>query len=378
MKIALVISSLEVGGAESQFHLIALQLKEYGHQVEVWLLRKRGDFISPAESAGISVLDLNKQGKLDVIRPTINIWRFAKEFSPDAIFCSLPSACLHALAAKTVCPNAVFSWQIVATRSTLPEYGFVAGLGYLVQRMVAIYCDHYISNSRAGAVSAVDEGYSGSKMHVLQNGIDTKRFQPDPEAGKAWLLRIGLDQHRPVIGIVGRLDPAKDHHTFFNALQCLEAQMPGVAQYVVLGRGSGEHADSVMREIHALQQRGLSIVHIEHENDMPQVYSALTIFTMTSVSEGLPNALLEALACGAYCLATDAGDCAEVIANDGTVVKVKDHGAISNVWRERLLSDENDTSQQVQRVHRKYGLQPMVKSLSKILARKQPSQAYLL
>ena len=378
MKIALVISSLEVGGAESQLCQIAKQLKNDGHEMEVWLLRKRGDFLASVEGVGIPVLNLGKRSRIDVLRPSINLIRYTKAFSPDAIFCILPSACLHALAAKFAYPKAVFCWRIVATKSTLPNYGRWAGLGYELQRLLAGLCDHYISNSRAGALSAVGDGFNREKMHVLQNGIDTKRFQPDPEAGKAWLLRIGLYQHRPVIGIVGRLDPAKDHHTFFNALQCLEAQMPGVAQYVVLGRGSGEHADSVMREIHALQQQGLSIVHIEHENDMPQVYSALTIFTMTSVSEGLPNALLEALACGAYCLATDAGDCAEVIANDGTVVKVKDHGAISNVWRERLLSDENDASQQVQRVHRKYGLQPMVKSLSKILARKQPSQAYLL
>ena len=378
MKIALVISSLEVGGAESQFHLIALQLKDDGHQVEVWLLRKRGDFIAPLESAGIPVRDLNKQGRLDLVRPTINIRRFARDFLPNAIFCSLPSACLHALAAKSVCPGVVFCWQIVATRSTLPEYGFVAGMGYLIQRLAANFCDHYISNSRAGAISAIDEGYSRSKMHVLQNGIDTARFEPNPDAGKAWLLRNGLDPHRPVIGIVGRLDPAKDHHTFFKAIKYLEAQMSGTAQYVVLGRGSGEHADSVMEEIHALQQQGISIVHVEHETDMPQVYSALNIFTMTSVSEGLPNALLEALACGAFCVATNVGDCAEVIANDGVLVNVNDHGAISTVWYEKLTSAENIADKQVQRVHKKYGLKPMVNSLSYILSRKQPSQDYLL
>ena len=158
--------------------------------------------------------------------------------------------------------------------------------------------------------------------------------------------------------------------------------MSGTAQYVVLGRGSGEHADSVIKELHALQQQGISIVHVEHETDMPQVYSALSIFTMTSVSEGLPNALLEALACGSFCVATNVGDCAEVIANDGVVVNVSDHGAISTAWYGKLVSAENSSGnsadKQVQRVHKKYGLKPMVNSLSNILSRKQPSQDYLL
>jgi len=378
MKIALVISSLEVGGAESQLCQIAKQLKNDGHEMEVWLLRKRGDFLASVEGVGIPVLNLGKRSRIDVLRPSINLIRYTKAFSPDAIFCILPSACLHALAAKFAYPKAVFCWRIVATKSTLPNYGRWAGLGYELQRLLAGLCDHYISNSRAGALSAVGDGFNREKMHVLQNGVDTNFFKPDPELGKAWLSQIGLDPHRPVIGIVGRLDLAKDHETFFKALTCLEAQMPGVAQYVILGRGSGVHADLVKSRIEAFHRQGIAIRHIEHESDMSRVYNALTIFTMTSVSEGLPNALLEALACGTYCVVTDVGDCAEVMASDGVVANIKDSGVISIAWRARLLSGEYESAKQVRRVQKRYGLQAMVRSLADILAQKEPSRAFLL
>ncbi|MBT5031982.1 MAG: glycosyltransferase [Proteobacteria bacterium] len=378
MKIALVISSLEVGGAESQFCLIAGQLKDDGHEVEVWPLRKRGDFVAPIEDAGIPVRDLGKRSKMDLLRPSINLWRYTKALLPDAIFCSLPSACLHALVAKFTYPNAVFCWQIVATQSTLPNYGFLAGLGYVLQRRLAGSCDHYISNSRAGAVSAVQDGFSRDKMHVLQNGIDTSRFYPDPDSGEHWLMQNKLNRNRPTIGIVGRLDPAKDHDTFFKAVNILEALSPGIAQYIVVGWGSGAHADAVINRIEELRKQGIAVVHVPHQGDMPPMYNACNIFTMSSISEGLPNALLEALACGSFCVVTNVGDCAEVVAKDGVVVEIRDHVAIAKAWRMQLDSDEYDGAKQSQRVHAKYGLKPMVSALSKILAQKKPSWKYLL
>ena len=378
MKIALVISSLEVGGAESQFCLIAKQFKDDGHEVQVWPLRKRGGFVAPIESAGILVCGLGKRSKIDLLRSSFNLWRYTKAFLPDAIFCSLPSACLHSLVAKYAYPKAVFCWQIVATQSTLPNYGFLAGLGYELQRLLAGLCDHYISNSRAAALSAVRDGFNRGKMHVLQNGIDTNRFYPDPDSGEHWLAQNRLDRNRPAIGIVGRLDPAKDHDTFFKAVNILEALSPGIAQYIVVGWGSGAHADAVINRIEELRKHGIAVVHVEHEDDMPPMYNACSIFTMTSTSEGLPNALLEALACGSFCVVTNVGDCAEVVANDGVVVQAGDSAAIAKAWREHLNSGEYDATSQLQRVHKKYGLKPMVRALSEVLARKEPSSDYLL
>src|SRR4029078_8112154 len=70
-----------------------------------------------------------------------------------------------------------------------------------------------------------------------------------------------------------------------------------------------------------------------HRDDMVRVYSAFDIATLTSAyGEGSPNVLLEAMACGVPCAATDCGDAAELLGPNGRIVQRRDPEALAAAW----------------------------------------------
>ena len=67
-------------------------------------------------------------------------------------------------------------------------------------------------------------------------------------------------------------------------------------------------------------------------DDIPSVMTALDIASCISISEGFPNVVGEAMACGVPCVVTDVGDCALIVGNTGKVVPVQDPRSLSNAW----------------------------------------------
>ena len=102
-------------------------------------------------------------------------------------------------------------------------------------------------------------------------------------------------------------------------------------------------------------------------DDMARVYSALDITTLSSAfGEGCPNVLLEAMACGVPCVATDCGDSAAILGSTGGVVPTRNPDALAAAW-ERLISLGTDTRRSLgsrarDRVTRTYALPAIVSS----------------
>jgi glycosyltransferase involved in cell wall biosynthesis len=78
---------------------------------------------------------------------------------------------------------------------------------------------------------------------------------------------------------------------------------------------------------------------------MPAVYNALDVCTSASISEGLPNVLGEAMACGIPCVATDVGDSAALVRSTGVVVPPRDPAALAGGWEALLKRIQVDRLQ---------------------------------
>lgn len=175
-----------------------------------------------------------------------------------------------------------------------------------------------------------------SEVTVIHTGIDPAKLQypRDPSAARR---ALGLDPHRPVVGWAGRLHPDKAPLDFVRAAELVANAIPDVQ---LLMAGEGPLAD----EVRALaRQSGLGdrLITAGWQNDMVSLYSALDIYTATSLSEGLPVTLLEAMAAGRPVVATSAGGVAEVIRHgvDGYMVDVGDHQTMARHCEELLLDD---------------------------------------
>lgn len=209
-------------------------------------------------------------------------------------------------------------------------------------------------------------GYSAEKMKVIPNGYDLQKFSP--QIAEARLLRRewGISEDLPLLGMVSRFDPQKDHKNLIGSLTILKNK--GLEfQCVLVGPGMD---DSNQEIISMLTHNGLQecVKLIGQRSDIPAVMSALDLHVLSSSAEAFPNVIAEAMACETPCVTTDVGDAAFMVDNTGWVVEPGNpqalaegiHKAVSamaqtDAWTQRKAAARSHVS-------KKFGLDRMLKS----------------
>lgn len=218
-------------------------------------------------------------------------------------------------------------WGIRSTdkdRSKLPRRSRFMST-YLMR--LARFVDLVIFNSESGRLSHVAMGMKPPRMLVVPNGFDITRFSPDRAMGLAQREAWGVPAGVPLVGIVGRLNPVKDHPTFLRSASRLAKAWPE-ARFVCVGGGPEAYLASLkeMAQSLGLQDR---LIWAGVSQSMPSVYNALSVLVLSSADEGFPNALGEAMACGIPCVATRVGDAEILVGDTGLTVAVGDDAAIA-------------------------------------------------
>jgi glycosyltransferase involved in cell wall biosynthesis len=130
---------------------------------------------------------------------------------------------------------------------------------------------------------------------------------------------LGILSHAPVVGMVARDHPMKDHATFLSAAARVIQQLPSTI-FVLAGRGMDRTNTRILSMI---EQFGLgnSVRFVGEVADTESLYPAFDVLGLSSAwGEAFPNVLGEAMACGIPCVATDIGDTRQIIGNSGYVV----------------------------------------------------------
>ena len=138
----------------------------------------------------------------------------------------------------------------------------------------------------------------------IPNGVDTTAFRP-PTAGERVRARraLGLDGHELVLGCVARLAPVKCHHDLVAAFAVLHQQRPDARLLLI---GDGPLRGEIKRQVEAAGL-GDVVLLLGDREDIDAVLPAMDIAVLSSSSEGMSNALLEAMACGLPVIATAVG-----------------------------------------------------------------------
>lgn len=325
MNIAFLIPSLAAGGAERQLATLARELARRGEKISVVVFYSGGALEGPLRHAGVEIHALGKRGRFEIIGFLARMAGLLRVIKPDVLHAYLPTANLAALAMRPFLPGTRIVWGVRASFMDLAAYGFASRLVYAIERWCARFPDLIIVNSQKGRERYRAQGFPEAKIAVVENGIDTEYFSPRPEDGRALRGRWGVAPGETVIGLAARIDPMKDHETFLRA-GGIAALARSDLRFVCVGGGT----EADFARLRALAESlGVRAVFAGECHDMPAAYSGFDIAVCSSMGEGFPNMVAEAMACGVPVVATDVGDCARIIGDTGIVVPARDPQALA-------------------------------------------------
>lgn len=219
----------------------------------------------------------------------------------------------------------------LATRST----AWVVKTGAVLSPVVPA---RIVCGSVAAWRDHIELGYKQEKLVVIPNGFDLERFRTDPTARESLRAELGLPSTVKLVGIVARFDPFKDPQNFVRAAAYLHTTMPDV-QFVLCGH---EITSSNAQLLEWIEQSGIRAnCHLLGiRQDIPRLMAAMDVVVSSSQSEGFPNVLGEAMACGVPCVATDAGDSAQIVGETGKIVPIKRPEELAQACESLLRMDE--------------------------------------
>jgi glycosyltransferase involved in cell wall biosynthesis len=326
-RIMYVITDLEVGGVPLHLQRLAIHVRDKGYHPTVVSLREGGPVAASLREAGVAVRSCRARGGWD-FRVFGELARLIRETRPELIHSFL----FHAnLASRRAAAKAgVPARRVVCELQTVE----VERKWHLwVDRWTHAGCRFIIGNSP----SVIEHLHRRARipcerLRLVRGGIDLARMDNAAEIPRA---AIGVSGDGPIIMWVGRLDPSKGLFHLIEAFEAVSKTRPSTLVLV----GDGALRVSLQREI---ERRGLSasVSLPGTRSDVPSLLKAADVFAFPSRTEGLPNALLEAMAAGRAIVTTDVPGCRDLVAHEreGLLVPYGDTSALAAAIL-RLLGD---------------------------------------
>jgi glycosyltransferase involved in cell wall biosynthesis len=327
IKVLHLISTLDVGGAEQNLLRLISTMDTSTFQNHVVCMTKPGIVGQKLEKTSTPVSSLNMKKGVPDIRAVLRLRFLARLLRPDIIQCWMYHANLLGL---TIPDRARILWNIRCSDLDLSLYGTVYRFAVMAGARLSSIPYAVAANSIAGRDVHERLGYHPQKWVIIPNGFDTEIFKPDPDARFRIRSELGIPDDALVIGLIGRFDPMKDHSSFFAASLSFLKPYPHT-HFILAGRGVTNENPQIRDQLG--QRANLKKFHLLGErDDIPRILSAIDIASSSSISEGFPNAIGEAMACGVPCVATDAGDSGLLMGDTGLVVNRKSPQELCKAW----------------------------------------------
>jgi glycosyltransferase involved in cell wall biosynthesis len=321
--ILFLIPSLAAGGAERQLVGLATGLNRAGWRVRVLTFYSGGAFARELAERGVVVESLDRRGAWDLPGFAWRLVGSIRRNRADVVHAYLLAPNIASVLLKPFIPGTRVVWGVRASNMNLGHYGRRSSLIFALSCRLARFADLIICNSTSGLEHHAERGYPRRRMVVIPNGIDHERFSPDAAARRAIRAEWGVPDTDRLVGLVGRLDPMKDHVTFLQAARIVAASRTDV-RFACVGHGpaaTGEALELLTAEL------GLTgrVIWAGGRRDLAAIHNAFDLSVSSSAwGEGFPNVVAEAMATGVPCVVTDVGDSAAVVGDTGWVVPAGD------------------------------------------------------
>lgn len=303
------------------------------------------DFQIPQMAAerGLNYVDLVDRGAFD-LKCLFGLRRLIKQHRIQVLHTHDDKTLLYGAALRLFVPglrllhtchsHAIYGHETFS--STLSWYKFQLRKKILLFLMK---CHHkpILTVSENTRQRLIASGLTPATVQVLHNGIDIDKWS---RRGARKVLRkeLGLTGDQLLVGTVARITYDKDLPTFFAVAKQVVEKTPGTV-FVIVGDGYGDELEQAEAEV---EQAGLSdvIKFTGHRTDLKNIYASFDLFLMTSLTEGMPNTVLEAMSLELPVVSTNVGGLPELVEEgvSGLLTPVGDVAALSGAVI-RLLND---------------------------------------
>jgi len=322
-----IITGLGDGGAEGVLYRLCKHDMECCHVVIS--LMQGGQYAAPLRELGVPVHELGlKRGRIGP-GAVLRLRGLLKQYKPDVVQTWLYHADLLGGTVARLMGVPHVSWGIrhgeLAPGKTKR---MTIAIAHLCARLSRRVPHAIVSCSFAARDIHVRLGYDAAKFRVIPNGYEIDKLVPDLEARKAFRSELAIAEDVPLLGMVSRFHPQKDHPNLFQALALL-AREGRKFQVALVGTGMTVDNEALM----ALAGRlgVLDRIHmLGRRNDVVRVMNGLDLHVLSSASEGFPNVAAEAMFCGTPCVVTRTGDSALVAGPTGWVAEPGDPVALAS------------------------------------------------
>jgi len=336
IKILKFLTMFAVGGTERQFTYVTKSLDRTRFDVRVGCLSREGEFFKEIEALNIPVSEYRIRSLYDT-GTLRRQWRFARDVRREGV------QLVHAYGFY---PN-VFSVPAArlagcVTIASVRDTGAFTSrikLKTLVQKTACRMADRVIANSTAVRDWLMNLGLNERQVVIIPNGISVPAERRPPSTFPIRReLSIPLDA--PVIAVVCRLNKNKGIEYFLQAAAIVSRRFPA-ARFLIVG---GSHFDPQYQPDLERLTGQLNLTHrvifTGERNDVPKLLEEIDLSVLPSLSEGLSNSLLEAMAAGLPVVATNVGGNVEIVqhGHTGFLVPAREASALGAAMAQILES----------------------------------------
>lgn len=328
MDVAIIVDGLVAGGAERQAILTAAQVVVRGHAAHVVACSPRNDYADFCQRLGVEVVHVTARGPLRLGR-VLALAHHLERRHVDVVHAFKGSSSTYGrLAARLAGVPCIFGGYRAVLRPSWPYR--------LTNRILSWGTAGWIANSeRVKRTVVADYGVAAESVHVVRNAVHPSTYESQLTRAGA-RAAFDIPGETTVITMIANLRREKNHEMLLRvARRVVDAGLDVV--FLLAGEGpERSHLERVIRRM-ALERHVRLLGHVA---GTPDLLRATDIVVLTTVAEGLPNALLEAGAAGLPCISTENGGASEVVlpGRTGYLVLVNDDDAMVARMRE-LVTD---------------------------------------
>jgi glycosyltransferase involved in cell wall biosynthesis len=298
------VPTLSGGGAERVFVLLANELSRRGYDVTLLVWNGKGPNAALIDrNVDLVSFDMpmsqGRFGKMATIQGLLRTARFFRRQKPDAVFSALNFANLIVAIALRLAGSGARYYPSYHNAMGLKTEGLAYYIVPLLNRITITRTAKAIGVSSGVSRNLVENGFDVDQVVTIYNPLPPQtRRNPDIYPWEEALSTLG---EGPIVAVLGRLVPVKDHGTLLQAFRCVLSKMD--CRLAIFG--DGPLAAALCDQARSL---GISdrVMFAGYVNDPAACYAAADLVVSSSISEGFGNVLVEAMAAGVPVVSTDA------------------------------------------------------------------------